>query len=72
MEALPDSVMTLYQMKTLKISNNNLGDINPRLSLLDNLVRLSIEGNPLKRLKPAMRTAGAKALKEFLKLQLGD
>lgn len=72
MESLPDSVMTLYQLKTLKISNNNLGDINARLSLLDNLVRLSIEGNPLKRLKPAMRTAGAKALKEFLKLQLGD
>jgi Leucine-rich repeat (LRR) protein len=72
MENLPDSVMTLYQMKTLKVSNNNLANINARLGLLDNLVRLSIEGNPLKRLKPAMRTAGAKDLKEFLKLQLGD
>ena len=44
----------------------------PNVSLLDNLVRLSMEGNPLKRLKNVMRTAGAKALKEFLKLQLGN
>ena len=59
-------------MKTLKISNNNLSDINPRLALIDSLVRISIEGNPLKGLKPAMRTAGAKVLKEFLALRLQD
>ena len=59
-------------MKTLNISNNNLSEINPKLSVLDNLARLSIEGNPLKSLKPAMRTAGAKVLKEFLKTKLND
>jgi len=63
---LPDTVTQLFRMKTLKVSNNDLGDINPRIALIDSLVRISIEGNPLKRLKPAMRTAGAKVLKEFL------
>jgi Leucine-rich repeat (LRR) protein len=62
----------MYHLKTLKISNNNLSDINPKLSLLDSLMRLSIEGNPLRSLKPAMRNAGAVELKKFLKMRLGD
>ena len=62
----------MYHLKTLKISNNNLSDINPKLSLLDSLMRLSIEGNPLRSLKPSMRNAGAVELKKFLKMRLGD
>ena len=46
-------------LKTLKISNNELGDINPKLALLEELVRINIEGNPLRSIKPAMRNAGA-------------
>lgn len=63
---------TLYQLKTLKISNNDLSDINPKLSILDSLVRIALEGNPLRSIKPAMRTAGAVELKKFLKLRLAD
>ena len=70
--ALPDSVCTLYQLKTLKISNNDLSDINPKISILDSLVRIALEGNPLRSIKPAMRNAGAVELKKFLKLRLAD
>lgn len=59
-------------MKTLTISNNNLSDIDPRISLIDSLVRIAIEGNPLRSIKPAMRNAGANELKAFLKMRLGD
>ena len=72
MDTLPETILELYQLKTLKISNNNLCDINPKLSLLDSLMSLSIEGNPLRSLKPSMRTSGAVELKKFLKMRLGD
>ena len=71
-QTLPDSVCTLYQLKTLKISNNDLSDINPKISILDSLVRIALEGNPLRSIKPAMRNAGAVELKKFLKLRLAD
>jgi Leucine-rich repeat (LRR) protein len=32
--ALPDEIAELLKLKTLKISNNDLADLNPRLSLL--------------------------------------
>ena len=41
----------MKELKTLKVSNNNLGDINPKIALLPNLVRINIEGNPLKCIK---------------------
>lgn len=72
MEKLPDTVTHLYHLKTLKISNNSLSDINPKVALIDSLVRISIEGNPLKSFKPAMRQANAKELKEFLQMKLKD
>ena len=69
---LPDSIIELTKLKTLKISNNDLSDINPRLGLLANLVRISIEGNPLKCIKSAMRNSGAEELKKYLKLRLSE
>ena len=59
-------------MKTLKVSNNDLSDINPRISLLPNLVRIAIEGNPLKCIKSTMRNAGAEILKKYLKMRLDE
>ena len=59
-------------MKTLKVSNNDLSDINPRISLLPNLVRINIEGNPLKCIKSTMRNAGAEQLKKYLKMRLDE
>ena len=58
-QAFPEGLADLRQLKTLKISNNDLADISPRLSLLQHLVRINIEGNPLRSIKPAMRGAGA-------------
>jgi Leucine-rich repeat (LRR) protein len=55
----PNSVLDLKELKTLRISNNDLGDVNPRISLLQNLVRINIEGNPLKCIKSTMRNANA-------------
>jgi Leucine-rich repeat (LRR) protein len=60
------------KLKTLTVSNNELKDINPRIALLEDLVRLSIEGNPLKSIKPAMRSANAVQLKKYLKMRIGD
>ena len=62
----------MYQLKTLTISNNDMNSINPRLALLPALVRINIEGNPLKSIKPAMRSAGAVQLKAYLKLRIGE
>ena len=69
---LPESVCSLYHLKTLTVSNNDLSDIDPRIAVLDSLVRIALEGNPLRSLKPAMRNAGAVQLKKFLKMRLGD
>jgi Leucine-rich repeat (LRR) protein len=70
--ALPDTICSLYHLKTLTVSNNDLSDINPKIAILDSLVRLAIEGNPLRSIKPAMRNAGAVQLKKFLKTRLGE
>ena len=72
MSLLPDTVASLYHLKTLTISNNDLSDINPKIAVLDSLVRIALEGNPLRSIKPAMRNAGAVQLKKFLLLRLGD
>lgn len=34
LEEFPESIIDLKNLKTLKVSNNNLSDINPRISLL--------------------------------------
>jgi Leucine-rich repeat (LRR) protein len=60
---LPEEVTELRKLKTLKVSNNDLSDLNPRLALLSSLVRINIEGNPLKCIKTTLRGAGAEPLK---------
>ncbi|CDW80826.1 leucine-rich repeat-containing protein 40-like [Stylonychia lemnae] len=72
LEEFPESIIDLKNLKTLKVSNNNLSDINPRIALLPVLVRLTIEGNPLKCIKSTMRNAGADQLKKYLKMRLED
>lgn len=69
---LPDEISDLKKLKTLKVSNNDLSDLNPRLALLNNLVRINIEGNPLKSIKTTLRGAGAEPLKAYLKLRLSE
>jgi Leucine-rich repeat (LRR) protein len=72
LQVLPDSVCTLYKLKSLKISNNDLSDINPKISLIDSLDRMNIEGNPLRKFKPSMRNTTAGELKKYLKSRLGE
>jgi len=69
---LPDELVELKKLKTLKVSNNDLSDLNPRLALLQNLVRIAIEGNPLKCIKTTLRGSGAEPLKAYLKLRLSE
>jgi Leucine-rich repeat (LRR) protein len=64
--------MQLYKLKTLQISNNDLNSLDPRLSLLPELTRISIEGNPLKSIKPSVRSANAVQLKQYLKTRLDE
>ena len=56
---MPDEVYSLYQLKTLTISNNDINNLDARLALLPDLLRLNIEGNPLRSIKPALRSANA-------------
>jgi Leucine-rich repeat (LRR) protein len=56
---VPDEVYSLYSLKTLTISNNDINNLDARLALLPELLRLNIEGNPLRSIKPAMRSANA-------------
>jgi Leucine-rich repeat (LRR) protein len=68
----PTSILDLKNLRTLKVSNNDLHDINPRISLLPQLVRINIEGNPLKCIKSTMRNAGAEQLKRYLKMRIDE
>jgi len=72
LDEFPLSAIDLKQLKTLKVSNNNLSDINPRISMMPNLVRINIEGNPLKCIKSTMRNAGAEQLKKYLRMRLDE
>ncbi len=40
--------------------------------MLPQLVRINIEGNPLKCIKSTMRNAGAEQLKRYLKMRLDE
>lgn len=59
LKEFPIEITEMKELRTLRISNNDLGDINPKISLLPNLVRINIEGNPLKCIKSTMRNANA-------------
>jgi Leucine-rich repeat (LRR) protein len=59
LDQIPNSVYELYKLKTLIVSNNNLNNLDARLSILPDLVRISIEGNPLRSVKPSLRSANA-------------
>ena len=72
LEEFPVTILDLKNLKTLKISNNNLSDINPKIALLPLLVRINIEGNPLKSVKSTMRNAGAEQLKQYLKMRIEE
>ena len=67
---MPESILSMMNLKTLNISNNNINNLPPKLSLLDNLVRIQIDGNPLKSIKSSIRAAKAEDVKSYLRLRL--
>jgi len=69
---LPDATCDLIRLKTLRVSNNDLSDLPPRLSMLADLVRINIEGNPLRGIKSSMRMANAEQLKKYLRMRLAE
>ncbi len=65
-------MVTLRKLKTLDLTNNDLQDVPSELGLMNNLVRLSVEGNPLKRIRSNIRTAGAIKLKKYIASRISE
>lgn len=59
LEKIGKEIGALKDLKTLDLTNNDLTDLPTELCLLDKLVRIHLEGNPLKVIKHSVRTAGA-------------
>lgn len=67
LQKLSSGIIALKALKTLDISNNDLSDLPSELGLLPGLVRIQLEGNPLKCIRQNVRTAGAEILKKYLR-----
>ncbi|KRX10051.1 hypothetical protein PPERSA_08454 [Pseudocohnilembus persalinus] len=63
---LSKNIMLVKELKTLDIANNDLGDIPSEIGLLPKLVRIQLEGNPLKCIRQSIRNQGAEQLKKYL------
>lgn len=60
-------IVKLQKLKTLDLSNNDLPDLPSELGFVDGLVRLQVEGNPLKAIRQNIRAGGVNAIKKYLK-----
>lgn len=60
-------IVKLQKLKTLDLSNNDLPDLPSELGFIDGLVRLQVEGNPLKAIRQNIRAGGVNAIKKYLK-----
>lgn len=60
-------IVKLQKLKTLDLSNNDLSDLPSELGFIDGLVRLQVEGNPLKAIRQNIRAGGVNAIKKYLK-----
>lgn len=67
LEKLSGDIVSLKKLKTLDISNNDLSDLPSELGLLPQLVRIQLDGNPLKCIRPNIRSSGVEQLKRYLK-----
>ena len=64
---LPADVCLCTGLKTLDVANNDLSDLPVGLGYLTELQHVVIPGNPLRKLKRSLVTAGAEALKKHLR-----
>lgn len=64
---ISSNIVKLKQLKTLDLSNNDLPDLPSEIGFINSLVRMQIEGNPLKAIRQNIRAAGTNQLKNYLK-----
>ncbi len=61
------NIIKLKELKTLDLSNNDLPDLPSEIGFINSLVRIQIEGNPLKAIRQNIRASGTNQLKNYLK-----
>ena len=59
--------MKLKTLKTLDLSNNDMPDLPSELGFINSLVRMQIEGNPLKAIRQNIRASGTNNIKNYLR-----
>jgi Leucine-rich repeat (LRR) protein len=64
---LNSDIACLKELKTLDLSNNDFSDIPSEIGYMQKLVRISLEGNPLKCIRSSVRSAGTEGLKKYLR-----
>jgi Leucine-rich repeat (LRR) protein len=71
LSSLPPGLSALTTLKSLNLANNDLADLPAELGFLEALVRISLDGNPL-RAVPRSKRVSVHALKFFLKSRAED
>lgn len=64
---ISQNIIKVRQLKTLDLSNNDLPDLPSEIGFISSLVRLQIEGNPLKAIRQNIRASGTNLLKNYLR-----
>ena len=64
---LSSNIIKLKTLKTLDLSNNDLPDLPSEVCFINTLVRMQIEGNPLKAIRQNIRASGTNNLKNYLR-----
>lgn len=60
-------ILKLQKLKTFDLENNDLSELPYELGFINSLVRLQVEGNPLKTIRQNIRNGGTNILKKYLK-----
>lgn len=64
--SLSRDIIKLKKLKTLDVSNNDLPDLPCEIGFINTLVRIQLEGNPLKTMRQNIRTGGPNVIKKYL------
>jgi len=64
LDGLSADVRFCQKLTTLDVSNNNIKDLPNYLGLMAKLVRLSLEGNQLTRIRSSIRFSGVDNIKK--------
>ena len=64
--SLSKDIFKLKKLKTLDVSNNDLSELPCEIGFINSLVRIQVEGNPLKTIRQNIRTGGTNVIKKYL------